>query len=105
MDVVRIEEMKGGWFAGNFEPTAWKTEAFEAAVHDYKKGEEKEAHYHKLGTEINLLLEGSFILRNYDGKGTDQKLIISPGEDQDGGRAVEDKRRDGSLQEASRFGQ
>ena len=31
MDVVRIEEMKGGWFAGNFEPTAWKTEVFELA--------------------------------------------------------------------------
>ena len=72
MDVLRIEDMKGGWFIGNFEPTAWKTEAFEAAVHDYKKGEQKEPHYHKLGTEINLLLEGKFILRNYDGKGTDR---------------------------------
>ena len=75
MDISRIEDMKGGWFAGNFEPSAWKTEAFEVAVHDYKKGEEKEAHYHKLGTEINLLLEGKFILRNYDGKGTDQELV------------------------------
>ena len=27
-----------------------------------------------MGTEINLLLEGKFILRNYDGKGTDQEL-------------------------------
>ena len=48
--------------------------AFEAAVHNYKKGEQKEPHYHKLGTEINLLLEGKFILRNFDGKGTDQEL-------------------------------
>lgn len=74
MDVKRIEDFKGGWFIGNFEPTAWKTDKFEAAIHDYKKGEEKEPHYHKLGTEINLLLEGKFILKNYDGKGTDQEL-------------------------------
>ena len=73
MDVLRIEDMKGGWFIGNFEPT-WKTEHLKLLVHDYKKGEQKEPHYHKLGTEINLLLEGKFILRNYDGKGTDQEL-------------------------------
>ena len=48
MDVKRIEDFKGGWFIGNFEPTAWKTDKFEAAIHDYKKGEEKEPHYHKL---------------------------------------------------------
>jgi mannose-6-phosphate isomerase class I len=59
MDISRIEDMKGGWFIGNFEPSAWKTDAFEVAVHDYKKGEEKEPQYHKLGTEIILLLEGN----------------------------------------------
>ena len=75
MDISKIDDMKGGWFVGDFEPSAWKTNTFEVAVHDYKKGDEKEAHYHKLGTEINLLLEGKLILRNYDGKGTDQKLI------------------------------
>ncbi len=86
MDITRIENMKGGWFIGNFEPSVWKTDKFEAAVHDYKKGEEKEPHYHKLGTEINLLLKGKFILRNYDGKGSSQELnegdifIIHPNE-------------------------
>ena len=40
MDIKRIEDFKGGWFIGNFEPTAWKTDKFEAAIHDYKKGEE-----------------------------------------------------------------
>ena len=45
MDVLRIEDMKGGWFIGNFEPTAaWKTEHLNYFVHDYKKGEQKEPH-------------------------------------------------------------
>ena len=61
MDVVRIEEMKGGWFAGNFEPTAWKTEAFEAAVHDYKKGEAKEAHYYFFSKSLTALVNSSLV--------------------------------------------
>ena len=43
MDVLRIEDMKGGWFIGNFEPTAWKTRKHleKLLVHDYKKVEQK----------------------------------------------------------------
>jgi hypothetical protein len=59
MEIIRIEDIKGRWFLGNFETSAWKIDAFKVAVHDYKKCEEKEPHYHKLGTEINLLLEGN----------------------------------------------
>jgi len=74
MDIFKIEEMKGGWFAGNFEPTAFKTDKFEAAIHSYKKGEIKEAHFHKEATEVNYLLEGKFILQNYDGNGSSKEL-------------------------------
>ena len=76
MDIFKIEEMKGGWFAGNFEPTAFKTDKFEAAIHSYKMGEIKEAHFHKEATEVNYLLEGKFVLQNYDGNGSSKDPLF-----------------------------
>lgn len=31
MDVIDGTQMKGGWFVGDFEPTAYKTKDFEVA--------------------------------------------------------------------------
>lgn len=50
--------MKGGWFVGNFEPTAHKTTACEVSLKQHKKDEYWAPHYHKLGTEINLVVRG-----------------------------------------------
>jgi hypothetical protein len=38
MKVNRIENMKGGWFVGNFEPTAYKTPEFEVSYKVHPKG-------------------------------------------------------------------
>ena len=59
MELFRIEDMKAGWFVGNFEPTAYKTEDFEVCYKKHTKGEKWETHYHKEGTEINYLIEGT----------------------------------------------
>lgn len=53
-----ITEFKRGWFIGNFEPTVFKTANFEVGVLTHLKGEQWPAHYHKIGTEYNVLLEG-----------------------------------------------
>lgn len=47
-----------GWFIGNFEPSVLKTSDFEVALLVHKKGEHWPRHYHKVATEINVLLEG-----------------------------------------------
>jgi len=47
-----------GWFIGNFEPSLLKTEDFEAGFLFHPKGEHWPDHYHKLGTEYNLLVKG-----------------------------------------------
>jgi quercetin dioxygenase-like cupin family protein len=79
MKVTRIEDYFRGWFVGNFEPSCFKTSDFEVGLLTHKKDEVWPAHYHKISTEINLLLEGEMILN-------DQKLvtgdifIISPNE-------------------------
>ena len=50
--------MKGGYYIGNFEPSAFKTEDFEVAYVKHAKGDEWVKHYHNKLTEINLVLSG-----------------------------------------------
>ena len=58
MKKYKLSDMKGGWFVGAFEPTAYSTD-FEVGIHVHTKGEFHQDHFHKLGTEINLVLDGS----------------------------------------------
>ena len=63
MQITKLEDYKGGWFVGNFEPSAFKTEDFEVCYKTHKQGENWDVHYHKLGTEINLLVKGQMIIQ------------------------------------------
>jgi len=63
MEILKLNEMKGGWFVGNFEPTAFKTKKFEVGYHFYTKGQEWPKHYHKLTTEINYIIRGEMRLK------------------------------------------
>ena len=58
MKVSKLKNMKDGWFVGNFEPSAYKTSNFEACYKVHPKGDVWDYHYHKEGTEINLLIKG-----------------------------------------------
>ena len=64
MDILKMKDMKGGWFIGNFEPTAFKTAEFEVCYKQHTKGEQWQTHYHKEGTEINYLVDGKMIIQN-----------------------------------------
>lgn len=54
----RLEKMINGWFVGGFTPTAFKTQACEVAVKNYVEGDYEGEHYHKIATEITLVLSG-----------------------------------------------
>jgi hypothetical protein len=58
MRLNRIENMLGGWFIGNFEPSVYKTEYFEVCFKRHIKNEKWPIHYHKQATEINYLIRG-----------------------------------------------
>jgi len=58
MEIKRIEDMVGGWFVGNFEPSAFKTQQFEVGYKLHKQGETWPIHYHRIATEITYLLRG-----------------------------------------------
>lgn len=62
MKIDRIEDMIGGWFVGDFEPTAYKTKDFEVSYKYHPKGEKWDNHYHKQATEINYLIRGKMNL-------------------------------------------
>lgn len=71
--------MRGGWFAGNFKPAAFKTKKFEVAYKIHKKGELWSKHYHRKATEINCLVKGKMSLNRTKLNGGDI-FVIEPGE-------------------------
>jgi len=54
----RFENMKGGYYIGDFEPSAFKTKDFEVAFVKHEEGDTWVKHYHNLLTEINLVISG-----------------------------------------------
>jgi hypothetical protein len=38
MDIFKMKDMKGGWFIGDFQPTAFKTDQFEVCYKHHTKG-------------------------------------------------------------------
>lgn len=64
MKTYKLKDMKGGWFIGDFEPTAYSTPDFEVSYRTHPKGEKWDVHYHKIGTEINLLVSGRMSLQD-----------------------------------------
>lgn len=62
MKIFSMKDMIGGWFVGNFEPSAFKTSEFEVCYKVHPKGEIWPTHYHKLATEINYIIRGSMTL-------------------------------------------
>ena len=63
MKVSRLEDMKGGWFIGGFEPSVHRTDQFEVSVKIHLAGEIWQPHYHKIAKEINVLVLGKMTLQ------------------------------------------
>ena len=54
----RLDDMVKGWFVGNFEPSVFQTKDVEVGVKRYKAGDYEESHYHKIATEITVVVSG-----------------------------------------------
>lgn len=82
MDKYDLNSMVKGWFVGNFEPTVLKTSDVEVALKKYKAGEYEDKHYHKLATEITVIVEGrvKMLEKSY---GSGDIIKIYPGESTD----------------------
>ncbi|MCI8649338.1 MAG: hypothetical protein HFG20_04395 [Anaerotruncus sp.] len=58
MYTARLDELVKGWFVGNFAPTLYCTDAVEVAVKRYTAGEYEPAHFHKIATELTVIVSG-----------------------------------------------
>jgi len=79
MRTAHLDEMFKGWFVGNFTPTALATEACEVAVKTYKAGERESAHFHKVATEVTLVLSGRVRMLGKEW-GSGDIIVLSPGD-------------------------
>ncbi len=79
MDILKSKNMIGGWFVGDFEPTAYKTKDFEVSYKTHPQGEIWDNHYHKIATEINYLIRGKMKLSGTTLEEGDI-FILHPGE-------------------------
>lgn len=59
MKTAKLKDYIRGWFVGNFDPSLIKTENLEVAVKEYRKGEYDPLHFHKISTEITVVVTGS----------------------------------------------
>jgi hypothetical protein len=50
--------MVRGWFVGNFVPSVVTTPDVEVGIKAYKAGDEEAVHFHKIATEITVILDG-----------------------------------------------
>lgn len=62
MKIFSMQDMKGGWFVGDFEPSAYRTPNFEVCYKLHPKGEQWPTHYHKIATEINYIIRGKMTI-------------------------------------------
>ena len=74
--------MVKGWFVGRFTPTVLSTNDVEVAVKHYKKGDYESAHYHKIATEITVIISGK-VRMNVIVYGPNDIIVMEPGETTD----------------------
>lgn len=79
MKNAKLVDMVRGWFIGGFSPTVYDTHVCEVGVKIYKGGEYESPHYHKVASEITLILSGHVEMcgRKW---GPGDIVLIEPGE-------------------------
>lgn len=79
MNAAHLKNMVKGWFVGGFQPAAFSTEACEVGVKVYKAGDSEAAHYHKIATEVTLILSGRVSMRGKTWSEGDI-IVLEPGD-------------------------
>jgi quercetin dioxygenase-like cupin family protein len=82
MQTAQLDDLVRGWFVGGFEPSMFKTTDVEVAVQHFKAGDKEARHYHKIATEITVIVKGRVLMNGKEyTEGTIVK--IDPGESTD----------------------
>ena len=79
MKISNLKKMTKGWFIGDFDPTLYKTNECEVALKRYSAGDYEEKHFHKIATEITVIVSGDVKMFDKDFHEGDI-IIVEPGE-------------------------
>ena len=82
MKTTKLATMDRGWFVGAFEPSALATDACEVALKSYKAGERDGKHFHKIATEVTLIVAGRILMLGRE-FGPGDIVVVEPGESVD----------------------
>ena len=82
MKVANLKDMFKGWFVGNFQPTVLQTNDVEVAVKEYQRGSKEEWHYHKIATELTVIVRGKVKMNGAE-YGEGSIIVVEPGEGTD----------------------
>lgn len=82
MEKHNLNEMVGGWFIGDFEPSVINTSDFEVSVKRYLAGQSEERHLHKVATEVTTVISGEIEMNKVKFSAGDI-VTIHPGESTD----------------------
>ena len=82
MQQFNLSDFTKGWFVGDFVPTLWSTPNVEVAIKRYAKYDVEKSHFHKVATEITVIVSGSVMMngKKYE---KDDVILIEPGESTD----------------------
>ncbi|NBO22131.1 hypothetical protein EBU94_02160 [bacterium] len=62
MNISKIDDYVRGWYVGDFQPSCYRTSHFEVGLNSHRQNEKWPIHFHKISTEINLLIEGEMTI-------------------------------------------
>jgi quercetin dioxygenase-like cupin family protein len=82
MQQYKLEDMVRGWFIGNFDPTVYKTKDVEVGVRHYSAGDYETRHFHKVATELTVIISGD-VQMNGKKYVPGDIVVIEPGESTD----------------------
>lgn len=68
-----------GWVVGAFDNPIMQTDKFEVCVKRFKAGDKEKLHYHKLTTEITIVISGKVEMCNEIFTANDV-IVLEPGE-------------------------
>ncbi len=79
MKSFNLDQMKKGWFVGDFVPTVLRDKNVEVACKKYAKGDKESSHYHAIATEITLVVTGKVKMFDREWNSGDI-ILIEPNE-------------------------
>lgn len=77
MKKFRLEDMVGGWFIGNFQPSAIHTKHFEVTIRKYMSGDCEPKHFQKVATEVTVIIDGQARMGN-ELLGPNDIIVLDP---------------------------